>query len=56
LKVKELIEALKTLDQDLPIVIADADEGGTPLNIKDITDEGDYISLGGYYYDIWEKQ
>lgn len=49
--VKELIEQLNLLDGNLPIVIRDADEGVTLLNITEILDEGTHVELFGYYDD-----
>lgn len=50
MKVKELIEKLKDLDQELLIVIDDADEG-SQLHIRDVFINKDSISLAGYYDD-----
>lgn len=54
MKIKELINALENLDGDIPVVILDADEGTTLLNIQEIIVDAEYVSLAGYYTNIFD--
>lgn len=54
MKVKELIAALSKFDPEICVVIRDADEGCTLLNIREISDRDDCIELLGYYSDLYK--
>jgi len=52
--VQELISGLSMFDPALPVVISDVDTEWL-LNITDIVDEGEYITIGGSYSDLAKK-
>lgn len=52
--VKELIESLSIFDPNLPVTIEDADEGNL-LNVNEIFDGGNFISIGGNYGDRFKE-